>query len=412
MPQVPVQTPSGGGPLSIAFYSPALPESGVSNGIVTYTRIMRDELRALGHDVIVFSTDQLEHADGRVVELPRPDGISGRIRMLLESRRKDGSHPWLRLRILDGFREVRRLGADVVEIEESFGWAGRLAGRGVAIVERLHGPHHFIRDRVGTDEQRQLGDIREAAERASLKRVQAVTSPTQSLLQALIAHYGLELPISRAIPNPISVVAESERWRLEAANPDQILCVGRFDFVKGADIILRAFAQALEMRPSLNLVMAGPDLGLAQPDGSAIHFDEFVARELPATARGRIRFLGPQSSRQLAQLRLQSGFAVVGSRFEVFSYTAAEAMAVGMPLLATSTYGPSEMMREGIDGRLIPAGDAEAMSDAMVAMASNPAALSKMSQAAYERAADWLSPERIARETVDIYRQAIAAVER
>lgn len=393
-------------PLTIAFYSPALPDSGVSNGIVTYTRIMRDALRALGHHVLVFTADQIERRDGRIVDLPRPNRLSARIRMLLDSR-QDGSHPWTRLRILDGFREVRRLGADVVEIEESFGWAGRLAGQGVPIVERLHGPHYLIRDRVGTPKQLRLGDIREAAERASFGRVQAVTSPTQALLDAMIAHYGLKLRIARAIPNPIPVAPAGKQWRMDAANPDQILCVGRFDFVKGADVVLRAFSRALDQRPSLSLVMAGPDSGLAQPDGSMLHLDEFMVREISPKARARIRFVGQQSPNELAELRLRSAISLVGSRFEVFSYTAAEAMAVGMPLLATSTFGPNEMLRDWVEGRLVPADDAGAMAEAIVSMVSDPAALSKMGCAAYSRAAGWLSPERIARESAEVYREVL-----
>lgn len=399
-------------PLRIAFYSPALPESGVSNGIVTYTRIMRDALRALGHGVMIFTADHLEHPDGRVVELPKPNRISGRIRTLLESRHQDGSHPWTRLRILDGFREARRLGADVVEIEESFGWAGRLAGQGVAIVERLHGPHTFIRDRVGTAQHQRLGDLREAAELASFGAVQAVTSPTQRLLDVLIAQYGLDLPIARAIPNPIPVAPASKRWRLEAANPDQILCVGRFDLVKGADIIVRTFAQAFERRPSLSLVMAGPDPGLAQPDGSTMHYEEFAAMELSSQTRDRISFLGPQSPEHIAELRLQSGFSLTGSNFENFPYSIAEAMAVGMPVLTTDTFGGSEMIRDDVEGRIVPAGDLESMADAMVEMASNPARLAGMGRAAHVRAAYWLLPERIARESVEVYRQAMAALKR
>jgi hypothetical protein len=118
------------GPLRIALYAPALPKSGVSNGIVTYSRIMRDALRALGHSVAVVSADQIEHADGRVAALPKPSGVVGRVRILMEARRgEDGSNIWTRLRILDAFEAARRAGAQVFEIEESFGWAGRLAGR-------------------------------------------------------------------------------------------------------------------------------------------------------------------------------------------------------------------------------------------------------------------------------------------
>ena len=404
------QTQSVAGPLTIAFYSPALPESGVSNGIVTYTRIMRDALRALGHQVLVFTSDHLERADGRIVELPKPSRIGGRVRLLFERGVKDGSSPWARLRVADAFAEVRRLSIDVIEIEETFGWAGRLAGRGVPIVERLHGPHVFGRDQEETGEEKIAGDDRERAELRSFGQVTAVTCPSQRLLDAIIERYQLNLRSARAIPNPVPVVPAGKAWNIGQANPHQILCVGRFDLRKGADIVVRAFDRAVQQLPSLKLLIAGPDRGVARPDGSLIHFDEFVANEVSPEARLRINFLGPQSAERIERLRLESGFAVVGSRFENFPYSIAEAMAAGMPVLASDSFGNTELVRDEVTGLIVPVGDIDAMARAMISMVSDPTALSRMGRAAYARAADWLSPDRIARESVEIYRQAIAAL--
>ena len=185
-----VDTPASNDRLRIAFYSPALPGSGVSNGIVTYTGIMRDELRKLGHSVIIVTPDQID-CDGVVAAVPRPNRIVRAVRAFMESRRQDdGSTPWGRLRVFEAFYAARRAGAQIFEIEESFGWAGRLAGRGIPIIERLHGPHVFVRGDRESAEQKALGDFREAAERASFEKVAAVTSPTQRLLDALFDLYG------------------------------------------------------------------------------------------------------------------------------------------------------------------------------------------------------------------------------
>jgi glycosyltransferase involved in cell wall biosynthesis len=300
----------------------------------------------------------------------------------------------------------------VFEIEESFGWAGRLAGQGVAIVERLHGPHGFVRDQIESVDQKRRGDLREAAEVASFSQVQAVTAPTQRLLDAMVERYGIDPPIMRAIPNPMPVISVGPTWNVRDADPDQILFVGRFDLCKGADVAIRAFARALERRPSLTLLMAGPDRGLAQPDGSAVHFDEFVASEVSSEVRARIQFLESQPPARIAELRLQSCLALVASRFENFAYSIGEAMAVGMPVLATDTFGAREMIRDGIDGRIVPMGDSAAMAVAMLAMAGDPDGLANTGRLAYERVRDWLSPERIARETIGLYREAIAQVER
>jgi glycosyltransferase involved in cell wall biosynthesis len=370
---------------------------------------MRDALRVLGHQVIVVTPDHIELTDGSVAALPQLGRFARRLQECREFLHGgDGSHPFVRLRIINGFRAARSAGAQIFEIEESFGWARRLAGHGIPVVQRLHGPHVLLRDEFESRAQKNESDLRQKAEIAGMRSVDAITSPTQRLLDELTKLYSLKPPIARAIPNPIRTAPESARWTAQSASSDQILFVGRFDRLKGADIAIRAFAKAIEGRPSLTMVMAGPDFGLTGPDRARIHFDEFIAREIRPEVRSQIRYVGRQSPADIAELRLRSAFVIVASRFENFPYSIAEAMAVGMPVLSSNTFGGTEMIRDGLDGSIVPIGDTEAMADAMVRMANNPSRLSEMGASAYARAAEWLSPERIAREMVSVYRQAIA----
>ena len=394
-------------PLRIGLYAPALPESGVSNGIVTYAGIMRDALRSLGHSVMIVTPEQVERFDGSVVDLPTSRGVVRRIRAFAEGfSPKDGLIPAHRLPVLDAFQAARRAGVQVFEIEESFGWAGRFVGRGVAIVERLHGPHGLLRNWGEAEQDKRGGDLREAAEVASFTKVQAVTAPTQALLDAVTNRYDIELPLARTIPNPIAAVPSAARWRLERANQDQILYVGRFDLLKGADVALRAFALALKQRPQLELVMVGPDNGLVD-NGVRLRFDDFAKRELAPEVRKRVSFLGAQPPARIVELRLQSAFSLLTSRFENFPYSLAEAMSVGMPVLSSDTFGAREMVRDGVDGRIVPAEEVGATAQAMVALAGNADQLAAMGRAAQERVAEWLSPERVANETVAVYRAAL-----
>jgi glycosyltransferase involved in cell wall biosynthesis len=394
-------------PLRIAFYSPDLPDSGSPNGIVTYVRIMRDAMRTIGHSVMVVTGSQIEHFDGEVAPLPLSNPLLMRARTVVESlRHQDGSDPWTRLRVFDAFVAARRAGVDIFEIEESYGWAGRLVGHGVPIVERLHGPHAFVREWLEAPPQRRRGDVREAAERSSFTRVQAVTAPTQLLLDALRDRLGVNPALAEAIPNPIAPAPADSLWTSHRADPDQILFVGRFDFLKGADVVLRAFARAFEQRPSLKLVMVGPDWGLANETGPPTHFDGFVAREIAPQVRPSIKFMGTQPPDRVADLRSSSAFTLVGSRFENFPYSISEAMAVGMPVLTTCTFGGGELVRDGHDGRVVPVGDAEEMANAMLEMSANTDRLAEMGRSARSRVEKWLSPERIATETAAHYDQA------
>src|SRR4051812_33370782 len=76
---------AGGTRLHVAYCAPALPEAELSNGIVTYTRIMRDALRGLGHAVTVVTPEHIEFANGDVAAVPHATGILARARSRWEA---------------------------------------------------------------------------------------------------------------------------------------------------------------------------------------------------------------------------------------------------------------------------------------------------------------------------------------
>jgi glycosyltransferase involved in cell wall biosynthesis len=234
-----------------------------------------------------------------------------------------------------------------------------------------------------------------------------VTSPTRGLLDALVQRYALDFELSAVIPNPMPVADRPAIWDPERAKRAQLLAVGRFDLCKGADVVLRAFALAVDRQPELTLVMAGPDSGLVHADGNVIRFDDFIRSEISPQARSHITFLGSQPPSRISELRLESGVAVVGSRFETFAYTIAEAMAVGMPLLTSATFGARELIRDGRDGRIVPIADVDRMAQAMIDLSAMPDKLIEFGRSAYRRASELLSPKVAARQTVEIYRRAI-----
>jgi glycosyltransferase involved in cell wall biosynthesis len=355
-------------PLHVGLYSPALPDSGNPNGIVTYVRILRDALISLGHEVTVVTQDQIVHPDGSVAGLSRPT----RLQVLRERLRgRVGSYP--RARVANAFRSAVQAGVDIFEMEESFGWAGRL--KGVPVVMRLHGPHCF----VGNDDPDRV-----RSELAAFSRVAAVISPTQRLLEAMAERASWS--IGRVIPNPMPL--PREQWSLDRADPDQLLFIGRMDRIKGADVVMRAFAQAREKRPELRLVMVGPG-------------------DMPCALSG-IDVKGKLSPAEILELRLRSALSVVGSPYETFAYSITEAMALGMPVLSTDSMGGRALVDDRVTGRLAPVGDPEAMSAAMLEMTGDRGALAAYGRAARAWVAEQLDPERIARESVVLYREVLA----
>jgi glycosyltransferase involved in cell wall biosynthesis len=352
-------------PLRIGFYSPALPDSGETNGIVTYVRIMRNALRLLGHSVVVVTTEYIE-CDGQIARIPSPS----KLKVFMESlRRADGSNGWVRVHVLNAFAAARSAGVDLFEIEESHGWAGRL--KGVPMVMRLHGPHCFVND----------GEVDQGRARAELNAfgaVSAVTSPTQALLDAM-KDRGAHARMARVIPNPIPL--PNAQWNVANADPDQILFVGRVDHVKGVDLAIQAFTKALERRPSLKLLIVGPGESVAAPP--------------------QVQFMGKLAADAIQKLRLQSSLYLCSSRFENFPYVIAEAMALGMPVLSSPTFGALALIQDQVTGRIISAD----LADAILDMLNDRPRLAEIGAAARKSVADRLDPVLVATESLKLYRQ-------
>jgi glycosyltransferase involved in cell wall biosynthesis len=217
---------------------------------------------------------------------------------------------------------------------------------------------------------------RERAELDALERVDAISAPTTGLLNALSERATWRL--GTVIKNPTPIPADT--WSASDADPDQILFIGRMDRLKGADIALNAFALARRERPSLKLWTVGP------------------GEPLPATEN--VHFLGQLQLAELKRLRLSASLQLCTSRFESFSYAIAEAMALGMPVLSSHTFGSSALIRDGESGRIVR--DEDQLPRAMLEML-NVETLHQLGRNARHSATQHLDPEAIAREMLDFY---------
>jgi glycosyltransferase involved in cell wall biosynthesis len=149
------------------------------------------------------------------------------------------------------------------------------------------------------------------------------------------------------------------------------LALGRLHANKGFDVLLEALARA----PALHLWIAG-----AGPE------DEALRRRAAALGLGaRLRFLGWRSD--VAALLAACDMLVCPSRHEPLGNVVIEAWAHRRPVVAAASQGPSQLIRHGETGLLVPVDDAAALAGAMTGLAADPrggAALAEAGRAAYE----------------------------
>ena len=130
---------------------------------------------------------------------------------------------------------------------------------------------------------------------------------------------------------------------------DRLLFVGFIRHVKGLDVLLHAMRTLVATRPRIRLEIIG--------DSSFFRAYREEERRLRALAdtldlADRIRWVGRQDPRQVADAMRRSAVVVVPSRRETFSSVAAEALACGAPVVATRCGGPQEIVGDD-DGILV-----------------------------------------------------------
>jgi glycosyltransferase involved in cell wall biosynthesis len=389
------------------------PPDAYPSGIVSYVAALAEGLRVLGHRVTILTSAPAPGDWGAEVhDLGR--GVAGR-----GLRHRVADWLWYRLAPAPAIkarvgralaeaigRAVAERRIDVLEMEEAFGWAGqvRRAIR-IPLSVRLHGPW-FLVGPAGGEDPGGAPRRRVALEGRAIRVASSVTAPSRDVLERTRDHYGLALEQAEVIPNPTHAVGPAARWGAGTCTPGTVLFVGRFDRLKGGDLIIEAFARVLRAVPGARLHFVGRDHGIAGADRRPWDLERFVDDRLPgARAAGRVRLLGQVPHSGLAPLRREAMVSVVCSRYEVFGLALAEAMALGCPVVAARVGGIPEVVRDGVDGLLHRAGDPDDLAAKVVALLGDPARAAELGRRAAARCEQEFHPVVVAARMAAHYRR-------
>jgi phosphatidyl-myo-inositol alpha-mannosyltransferase len=205
----------------------------------------------------------------------------------------------------------------------------------------------------------------------------------------------------RIVPNGVHVpdakaldAVDQLDARDELADPRElrILFIGQAVQRKGLPVLLRAFEALREQVPAtLTLVGAGPE------EVAHMMLDDRNVRALGKVSEQRKRA-------ELARAEVLCAPSLHG---ESFGMVLTEAFAAATPVLASDIPGYRDVVRDGSDGQLLPAGDPLALAEALRRLALDERMRRRMAAAARERAERFAWPH-VAAEVLDCYEQAVA----
>ena len=192
---------------------------------------------------------------------------------------------------------------------------------------------------------------------AGLRRVLYPSARAVVVLTAGISQWARRIVRKEAIyviPNPIGEQFLGSHGSNGTSAHHTVVAMGRMEPQKGFDRLLTAFAKCAERHPEWTLRIVGE--GAERPRLHAL------AVKLGLESRIRLDTVTKEPEKVLRD----SDLFVLSSRYEGFPMVLLEAMACGLPVISFDCpSGPREMIREGIDGVLVPPDDVETLAKAM-----------------------------------------------
>jgi len=307
---------------------------------------------------------------------------------------------------------IERIGdVDIYEIEETFGLCGRVnAALGRQGICRLHGPRSQIFKYAGLNPETGPDASAVADETKWIRNCGYVTAPTQFVLDETL-EFSQHTPIKKAsIYNP--TVEHGAVVDRTGSVHNKVLFVGRVDYLKGADIALKAFGLVADSFPDARLTVVGPDVGV-ELGGRILQFSDLVDCFVPRGARARIEYKGRLTPSEVTELRRHHGITLVASRYETQANVLCEAMMAESATICVNLPYTEEFSQSDHNALAFEPGNAEAAAGCLETLLLNPEMQADMGRRGRLFLSENLDPKMIAEISVAFYREVMAdAMER
>jgi glycosyltransferase involved in cell wall biosynthesis len=309
-------------------------------------------------------------------------------------------HPRLRAltALAGGWKVLRAWRPDVLI---SFGFQANVLGR-------LAGALAGVPVRISSLRNEHFGGrARELVNRGTSFLATTTTTNSERAAEGFVTRGVVPARRLVVIPNSLDLPAieagtaarPSVRRELDVGEDDFLwVALGRLHAQKDYPSLLAAFARLVADQPSARLRIAGE--GRLAGELAALVDDLGLA--------GHTRLLGLRDD--VPRLLAAADALVLASAWEGLPNVVMEAMAAGLPCVATRVGGVPELVEHGHTGTLVPAGDPEALTRAMAEiMALEPSDRAAMGERGRAAVIDRFSPERVGRQWLDLLDACSAA---
>jgi glycosyltransferase involved in cell wall biosynthesis len=304
--------------------------------------------------------------------------------------------------LIDLVRLIRRERPALVHTHTSkAGFVGRLAARIARVPVVLHQPHgHILYGYYGPWRTRIYLALERLAARWCDRLVVLTDRGADEHLAHGIGRPGQFVTVPSGVPvarlRALAPARDEARARLGLpAGAFVVVGLGRLVPIKGFDVLVESMAAVLAEVPEAHLLLVGggPLRGALAAQAGALGVS------------ARVTLAG--ATRDVVTALAAADVLAAPSRNEGMGRAIVEAMALGVPPVATAVGGIPAVVGDGESGCLVPPGDAAALARALVALGRDPARRARLGAAARCRA-ELFSTEEAARRLLALYAAALA----
>ena len=348
-----------------------------TGGMNVYVRELARELGRMGVRADVFTRSQNP-------TIPRVVTITEGVRVVHLTAGPEAPMPRERIRdhldeFVEGVEAFRIASGFDYDLIHAHYWLSGAVGLvlrdrwSVPLVQMFHTLGHLKNDatRASSDREPAVRIDEEARIVGAVDRIVAATTVERT---HLVQHYGADPSRIAVIPCGVDTNLflpgdqAAARAALELDDQPRLLYVGRLAPIKGLETLLDAMARlrAAGTRVHLSIVGGDADEPLNGHEGA------LRARLARLDLGGTVTFVGAQPQERLRAWYVAADTTVLPSHYESFGMVALEAMACGIPVVASRVGGLQTTVRDGVTGLLVRESDPAALAGALDRLLGDP----------------------------------------